>query len=337
MAEPLRSTVTPPETTISDLDEDSMVHCATYLSLRDVCNLAMASSALKRLAYSDSIWQRFFSEQWHQQFPSHSSGNGAREVYLARYAALRQFKFLDPFLLEFREQAKPCNHLLLRKNSLFFSQGSLVKMMDLDGYLKGTTDFFHTLSDHKARITCMRLFPLNEVTSLFRGKTLEEQSVLVTSSCDHSIRLWWKGSSLRCFRGHNGPVLSLSNELLGEDSSKVLASGGEDGTVRLWSLSSSGGRGQRALKATLYGHEKPVNILSIAGHKTSLLVTISRDSKVRVWDTSTATSSAVRASCCVGMTSVPGTPVNMKCHESLLYVAAGSSVTAVDLRTMQKV
>jgi len=57
---------------------------------------------------------------------------------------------------------------------------------------------------------------------------------------------------------------------------------------------------------------------------------------VRVWDTGTATS-AVRASCCVGMTSVPGTPVNMKCHESLLYVAAGSSVTAIDLRTMQKV
>lgn len=58
---------------------------------------------------------------------------------------------------------------------------------------------------------------------------------------------------------------------------------------------------------------------------------------MRVWDTGTATSSAVRTSCCVGMTSVPGTPVNMKCHESLLYVAAGSSVTAVDLRTMQKV
>ncbi|XP_047162075.1 mitochondrial division protein 1-like [Vigna umbellata] len=338
MAEPPQSPVTPPATTITDLDEDSMVNCATYLSLRDVCNLAMASPALKRLAYSDSIWQRFFSEQWHQQFPSHWSGNGAREVYLARYAALRQFKFFDPFLLEFSEQAKPCNHLLLCENSLFFSQGSLVKMMDLDGYLKGTTDFFHTLSDHKARITCMRLFSLNEATSLFRGKTLgEEQSVLVTSSCDHSIRLWWKGSSLRCFRGHNGPVLSLSNKLLGEDSSKVLASGGEDGTVRLWSLSSSGGRGQRALKATLYGHEKPVNIMSIAGHKTSLLATISRDSKVRVWDTATATSSAVRASCCVGMTSVPGTPVNMKCHESLLYVAAGSSVTAVDLRTMQKV
>lgn len=57
--------------------------------------------------------------------------------------------------------------------------------------------------------------------------------------------------------------------------------------------------------------------------------------KVRVWDTTT--SSAVHSSCCVGMTSIPGSPVNMKCHESLLYVAAGSSVVAIDLRTMQKV
>lgn len=56
---------------------------------------------------------------------------------------------------------------------------------------------------------------------------------------------------------------------------------------------------------------------------------------MRVWDTNT--SSAERLSCCVGMTSVPGAPVNMKCYESMLYVAAGSSVITIDLRTMQKV
>lgn len=58
---------------------------------------------------------------------------------------------------------------------------------------------------------------------------------------------------------------------------------------------------------------------------------------MKVWDTVSATSSVIRTSCYVGMTSVPGTPLKMKCHESLLYVASGSSVTAVDLRTMQKV
>ncbi|KAG4911609.1 hypothetical protein JHK82_052214 [Glycine max] len=220
MAEQSRSPV-PPATTITDLNEDCIAHCAGHLSLGDVCNLAMASSALKRLAYSDSIWQRFF------------------RVTLA----------------------------FERKRSS--SEGSVY------GQTRGV-----------ATVHVSRPFVLD-----------------------------FDGSSLRCFRGHNGPVLSLSNKLLGEDGRKVLASGGEDGTVRLWSLGSSGKRGQLALKATLYGHEKPVS----------------------VWDTGAATSSAVRTSCCVGMASVPGTPVNMKCHESLLYVAAGSSVTAFDLRTMQKV
>lgn len=37
------------------------------------------------------------------------------------------------------------------------------------------------------------------------------------------------------------------------------------------------------------------------------------------------------------MTSVLGAPVNMKCYESLVYVASGSHVVAIDLRTMQKV
>ena len=56
---------------------------------------------------------------------------------------------------------------------------------------------------------------------------------------------------------------------------------------------------------------------------------------MRVWDTTT--SSAVRSSCCVGMTSVLGAPVDMKCYESLLFVAAGSYVSIIDLRTMQRV
>lgn len=76
-----------------------------------------------------------------------------------------------------------------------------------------------------------------------------------------------QGSCQRCLRGHNGPVSTLSDKLLGEVGGKLLASGGEDATVRLWSLNSSGKRGQQALKATLYGHEKPVKLMSVAGYE----------------------------------------------------------------------
>ncbi|KAF5749015.1 E3 ubiquitin ligase complex SCF subunit sconB [Tripterygium wilfordii] len=318
---------------ITDLDGDSLAHCASYLSLQDLSNMAMSSRSLRRLAYSDSIWQRVFRDHWPQEVSSISPQTGIREAYLARRTAMLQFKYLDPFVADFFTDSRPCDHILLENNDIIFSQGSFVHMVNIDRFLGGNSSFV-TLSDHKARITGMRLFPLKE-TSLFRGEAQQMENVLVTSSCDHSIRLWWKGLCQRCFRGHNGPVTALSDKLLGEDSDKVLGSGGEDGTVRLWSLGSSGKRGRHALKATLYGHEKPVKLMSVARHKTSLLVTISKDSKVRVWDTST--SSAVRSSCCVGMTSVTGVPVDMKCHESLLYVAAGSSVVTVDLRTMQKV
>ncbi|XP_059449002.1 probable E3 ubiquitin ligase complex SCF subunit sconB [Corylus avellana] len=324
----------PSTTTVTDVDVDSLAHCATYLSLQDLSNMGMSCKYLKRVAYSDSIWSHWFREHWPQQMPSASLQTlELREAYLARRTALKQIKFVDPLVADFYTVPRPYKQILLDGNDVVFSQGSSIGILKSDGLLSGRYPLT-SLSDHNARITCMRLFSLTE-TSLFRNETQSKENVLVTSSCDRSIRLWWKGSCQRCFRGHNGPVSALSDKLLGDGSSKVLASGGEDGTVRLWSLNSSGKRGQHALTATLYGHEKPVKLMSVSGHRTSLLVTISSDSKVRVWDTNT--SSAEHISCCVGMTAVPGAPVNIKCHESMLYVAAGSSVIAIDLRTMQKV
>ncbi|KAG2710262.1 hypothetical protein I3760_04G018900 [Carya illinoinensis] len=315
-------------TRITDVDVDSLAHCAGYLNLQDLSNLAMSCKYFKRVAYSDSIWLRWFRDSWPDHILSSSSqALEVRDAYMARRTALQQFKFVDPFVADFYTVPQPYSHVVMDKNDVVFSQGSMIGMMKIDSCLSGRQSFIMR-SDHNARITCMRLFSLDG-TSLFKSDAPGSENILVTSSCDHTIRLWWKGSCQRCFRGHNGPVSILSDKLLGEVGGKVLASGGEDATVRLWSLNSSGKCGQQALKATLYGHEKPVK------HKTSLLVTISKNSKVRVWDT--ATSSAVRSSCCVGMASVAGAPVKMKCHESMVYVAAGSSVISIDLRTMQKV
>ncbi|KAF5769887.1 putative transcription factor WD40-like family [Helianthus annuus] len=320
-------------TKVTDMDMDSLVHCTSYLTLQDISNMAVSCKFLNRLVYSDSVWRRLFRERWPQLEPYiNSQKSGLREAYLARYSALQQFKFVDPLDSNVYLEGKSSD-LLLSKDSVFLSQGPLIQIYSIDKLLQGEASFV-SLNDHRARITSMRLFPLKE-TSLFRNEAHINDNVLVTSSCDHSIRLWWKGSCQRCFRGHNGPVTVLSDKLLGDENGKVFASGGEDSTVRLWSLRSTGKRGQHALKATLYGHEKPIAFMSVTGHRASLIASMSKDSKVRVWDASI--SSSDRNSSCVGMTSVPGVPVGMKCHDSLLYIAFGSSIGAVDLRTMKTV
>ncbi|KAI6700582.1 hypothetical protein NL676_014906 [Syzygium grande] len=302
-------------TSITDVDVDALARCADYLTLRDVSNMAMSCKFLKRVAYSDSVWHRLYREKWQA---STSFTTGVRRAYFDRLSALQQFKFVDPLVIDYFTEAK-FNNILLEKNKVVLAQGPTLRFMKFDSSL-GRWESVIALNDHNARVTCMRFFPLSVISSS-RGETESQENALVTSSCDRSIRLWWKGACQRCFRGHSGPVFTLSDKLIGEGKGRVLASGGEDGTVRLWSLS-SGKRGQQALKTTFYGHEKPVKFVAVAGHSTSLLVSISRDSKIRVWDANA--SSAVRSSCCVGMASVSGAPVNMKCHESLLYVAAGS-------------
>ncbi|KAG5040481.1 hypothetical protein JHK85_012957 [Glycine max] len=74
------------------------------------------------------------------------------------------------------------------------------------------------------------------------------------------LQIWWKVSLSKAalVRGHNGPVVFLSNKLLEEDNRAKHWQVEEKMVlfvVRLWSLSSSGRHDQRALKATLYGHE----------------------------------------------------------------------------------
>ncbi|KAG6406870.1 hypothetical protein SASPL_134482 [Salvia splendens] len=325
-------------TAITDLNLDCLGHCAKYLSLRDVSNISMSCKYLNRAAYSDSIWQSLFRQEWPHVVPEESSN---REAYLRRHTTLNQFRYVDPLLLDSYFVGKPSHshHILFYKNDIIFSKGPSLYSLRTDDLVHEATSTapqgfsFQLCGNHNARLTSIRLYSRTEA-NICQNESERDDNILLTSSSDHTIRLWSKGGN-RCFKGHTGPVLTLSDKLLGGSVGNIFASGGEDGTVRLWSINSSGNRGQQALKATLYGHEKAVPFMSVAGHKASLLVSISKYGKVRVWDTTTASSSS-RTSCCVGTTCVPAAPVGIRCHESLLYVAAGPSVTAVDLRTMCK-
>lgn len=314
---------------------DALIHCASRLSLGDLSNMAQTCKYFQQVAYSDSIWQSLFRERWSPPIPcSAFPTSSVREIYTARHTAVQQLKFADPIVADFpTTYFRSPNLVLLDKNELVYTQGSSISRVKIDGILNGRECIVRHY-DHHASITCMRLFSLNG-KPFYQNDMQGSNTILVTSSLDHTIRLWWKGSRSRCFRGHNGEVTTLSDKLLGNGNGTLFASGGIDGTVRLWSLNPSGRQGHQALKATLYGHEKPVVLMSIADHNSSLLASISMDSKVRIWDATT--SSAARSSCCVGMTSVCGAPVGMKVHESLLYVAAGSSVTSIDLRTIKQV
>jgi len=133
-------------------------------------------------------------------------------------------------------------------------------------------------------------------------------------------------------------VSTLAEHLVGKEGSPpVLASGGTDGTVRLWSLSSSSSssRGRSPLLATLHGLEPSIKELAVAGYNPSLLISAAKDAKLRVWDVM-ATPSAVGVGKCVGTTkgTFDGMPVGLKSVGSICYIGGGTTVKAVDLRTM---
>ena len=77
--------------------------------------------------------------------------------------------------------------------------------------------------------------------------------------------------------GHQGPVYALDFSPDGQ----TLATGGDDGTVRLWDLST------RQVRATLKGHKGPVWSVRCA-RVGELLISGSDDGTVKVWDSSTA-------------------------------------------------
>ncbi|CAO2193984.1 unnamed protein product [Urochloa humidicola] len=319
----------PPARTLADLDGDVLAHCAGYLGARDVASLALACRPLLAAAYSDAVWYRLFRDQWpFEKVPCRALG--LRELYIRRHTEVHQMKFNDPLsAIYYLNPAETTpSHLMLDRNSVWLCQGPVAKKLSVDW---PDAEVVETHRNHGARITCMRLFSLVD-TPLFRSDTQKDEKALITSSTDRTIRLCWKGHS-RCYKGHSAPVTALADNFLVDSESKVLASGGEDCTIRLWSMGTRAKN--RPLIATFHGHEKALSFLSVARHKSSLLVSCSRDSKVKVWDTVAPSSGS---SSCVGSAHINSSspPIAMKCHESLCYIATGSEVTAIDLRTMKK-
>ncbi|XP_078165262.1 CCR4-associated factor 4 homolog [Carex rostrata] len=267
-----------------------------------------------------------FRDRW-PNLPLTGGTSDIRGQYLNRLTAIHQMKFSDPslgYLSAF--PAQTVNHLILDKSNLWASKGSDAELYRLNTF--GSVHGYKTLKSHGSRITNIRLIPIAD-TWLSRGETSNTDNILVTSSADRTIRLWWKGKSQCCFKGHTGPVTALVDKLVGGfGDTKLLASGGEDCMVKVWSVGCS--HKNHAI-ATYHGHEKPLSFLAVSWHKPSLLISISKDSKLRAWDATASGSSP-----CVGMASLSGTPVAVKCHNTICYVATRSSVTALDLRTMQK-
>ncbi|KAI5076105.1 hypothetical protein GOP47_0008170 [Adiantum capillus-veneris] len=209
-------------------------------------------------------------------------------------------------------------------------QGPSVSVHDVESPGK-----YQCLDGHNAQITCMRLMPSTGLLSL-RNSGTDTDPVVITSSMDHTIRLWRKMGSnrrvmaLRTLRGHLGPVATLSNNLLGGQYGKpTLASGGMDGTIRLWNLSSGQKRGSSPLVKTFHGHEFAVKQLVVAEYNPSLLLSAGKDSKLRVWDVTSTSTGAL-----VGSIKRPGIPVGLACKGSMCFVAGGSSLMLVDIRSM---
>ncbi len=112
--------------------------------------------------------------------------------------------------------------------------------------------------------------------------SVQGQPVAITGDADGAIRLWGAHEAERGHRtgpmtGHAGQVLALA--MIQMDGASFVASGGEDGTVRIWALE------RHAALGTLVGHEGPVAALAVVERDSHPLVaSAGEDGTVRLWD-----------------------------------------------------
>ncbi|MFI2161007.1 hypothetical protein ACH49L_35950, partial [Streptomyces olivaceoviridis] len=112
--------------------------------------------------------------------------------------------------------------------------------------------------------------------------------------------------------GHEEPVNAVASTMI--DGIPVAVTGGDDGTVRVWDLTTGTQNGQ-----PLTGHEEPVNaVASTMIDGIPVAVTSSGDNTVRLWNLTTG------QSCVVAMLSQPRVAVFGS--DSSILLATGSDL-----------
>jgi WD40 repeat protein len=204
-----------------------------------------------------------------------------------------------------------------------------------------TGELLNTLQGHESRVCCVCFSPDGQLLAsgsedqtvrlwsvetgqpmaVLQGHTQcvaavafsPDGRILASSSHDQTIRLWSipTGQMLRNLQGHTGRVLAiafasarLTEALTGsEQTGYVLASSGDDQTIRLW----HSGTGQ--LLRVLSEHTKPVTSIAFSPDYQTL-ASGSYDQTVRLWDVTTGQIVKILRGYTCGVQAVAFAPTN---------------------------
>jgi len=130
-----------------------------------------------------------------------------------------------------------------------------------------------------AQITVIGQFESPVWALAFSPSDAEGNFTLASTAEDGTIWLWGMGntSTLRRLTGHQGPAMSLTFNATGS----LLASGGIDGTLRLWDMTLA-----EPTATILTGHIAPITGVAF---QENLVLTTSLDGTVRAWDVESGT------------------------------------------------